>query len=167
MVFCKNTIVPENQQKGGHMKEEGSTKNIPLIGVWTLISFEVRREGEELSFPFGRDAKGLLIYTDVGRFSVQLMRSKRPNFLSGDQLKGTIKEINECFKGCISYFGRYEYDANGGFVLHHIEGSLFPNWEGTQKRFVEVFDKRVTVTTPPLIWGGKGLAVGALVWERL
>ncbi len=38
------------------MKEEGSTKAIPLIGVWKLISFEVRREGEEPSFPFGRDA---------------------------------------------------------------------------------------------------------------
>ena len=149
------------------MNEKSSTKDIPLIGVWKLISFEVRREGEEPSFPFGRDAKGLLIYTDVGRFSAQLMRSNRPKFVSGDQLKGTVEEIDACFKGCISYFGRYEYDANGGFVIHHIESSLFPNWEGIQKRFVKISDKRISVTTPPLIWGGKGVAIGAMIWERV
>ncbi len=148
------------------MKEEGSTKDTPLIGVWKLISFEVRREGEEPSFPFGRDAKGLLIYTDVGRFSAQLMRSNRPKFVSGDQLKGTVDEINECFKGCISYFGRYEFDAGGGFVIHHIESSLFPNWEGTQKRFVEISDKRIHLTTPPVMWNEK-MTVGAMIWERI
>ena len=149
------------------MEKDSSTKAIPLIGVWKLISFEVRREGEEPSFPFGIDAKGLLIYADGGRFSAQLMRSKRPKFVSGDQLKGTVEEINECFKGCISYFGRYEFDANGEFVIHYIESSLFPNWEGTQKRFVEISDKRISVTTPPLVWGGKGAAIGAMVWERV
>jgi hypothetical protein len=148
------------------MKEEISTKVISLIGVWKLISFEARREGEEPSLPFGIDAKGLLIYTDVGRFSAQLMRSNRPKFVSGDQLKGTVEEINECFKGCISYFGTYEYDANGGFVIHHIESSLFPNWEGTQKRFVEISDKRISLTTSPVMWDGK-MAIGAMVWERV
>ncbi len=148
------------------MEKDSFTEAIPLIGVWKLISFEVRREGENPSFPFGVDAKGLLIYTDVGRFSAQLMRSNRPQFVSGDQLKGTVEEINECFKGCISYFGRYEFDANGRFVIHHIESSLFPNWEGTQKRFVEISDKRMSLTTPPTVWGGKG-AIGAMIWERV
>ncbi len=80
------------------MEKDSSTKVIPLIGVWNLISFEARREGEEPSFPFGKDAKGLLIYTNVGRFSVQMMRPSRPKFVSGDQLKGTVEEIDECFK---------------------------------------------------------------------
>lgn len=148
------------------MKEETSTKAIPLIGVWKLISFEARREGEEPFFPFGRDAKGLVIYTDVGHFSVQMMRPNRPKFVSGDQLKGTVEEINECFKGCISYFGKYEFDANGGFVIHHIQSSLSPNWEEPQKRFVEISDKRISLTTPPVMWNEKK-AIGAMIWERL
>ena len=147
------------------MGKDSSTKAIPLIGVWKLISFEGRREGEEPFSPFGKDAKGLLIYTDVGRFSAQLMRSNRPKFFSGDQLKGTAEEINECFKGCISYFGRYEFDASGGFIIHHIESSLFPNWEGTQKRFVEISNKRMILTTPPTVWDGK-MGIGTLTWER-
>ena len=148
------------------MGKESSTKVIPLIGVWKLISFEAHREGEEPSFPFGKDAKGLLIYTDVGRFSVQMMRPNRPKFVSRDQLKGTVEEINECFKGCISYFGEYEFNATGGFVIHHIENSLFPNWEGTQKRFVEISDKRISLTTPPVMWNEK-MTIGAMIWERI
>ncbi len=148
------------------MKEENSTKVIPLIGVWKLISFEVRREGEEPSFPFGIDAKGLLIYTDVGRFSVQMMKASRPKFASGDQLKGTFEEVNQCFTGCISYFGRYEFDAVGKSVVHHIESSLFPNWEGTQKRFLEFSGNQMSLTTPPVMWNGK-MTVGAMVWERV
>ena len=116
------------------MEKNSSTKAIPLIGIWKLISFEARREGEEPSFPFGKDAKGLLIYTDVGRFSVQMMRANRPKFVSGDQLKGTVEEVSQCFTGCISYFGRYDFDANGGFIIHHIESSLFPNWGSSANR---------------------------------
>jgi len=148
------------------MGKESSTKVIPLVGVWKLISFDARKEGEDLSFPFGKDVKGLLIYTDVGLFSVQMMRPNRPKFVSGDQLKGTVEEIKECFTGCISYFGSYEFDPNGRFVIHHIDSSLFPNWEGTQKRFVEISDKRMSLTTPPVVWGGKGV-VGAMIWERV
>lgn len=66
------------------MEKDSSTKAIPLIGVWKLISFEGRYEGEEPFPPFGKDVKGLLIYTDVRRFSAQLMRSNRPKFVSGD-----------------------------------------------------------------------------------
>jgi hypothetical protein len=148
------------------MKEETSTKLFPLIGVWKLISFEARREGEEPSFPFGKDAKGLLIYTDVGSFSVQMMRSIRPKFVSGDQLKGTVEEIKECFTGCISYFGTYEFNAPEGFVIHNIESSLFPNWEGTLKRFVEISDKRLILTTPPVMWNEK-MIIGVNSFERI
>jgi hypothetical protein len=148
------------------MEKDYSTKPILLIGRWKLISFEARREGEEPSFPFGKDAKGLLIYTDVGRFSVQMMRANRPKFASGDQLKGTVGEVNHCFTGCISYFGRYEFDATGRFVIHHIESSLFPNWEGTQKRFLEFSGSQMSLMTPPVMWNGK-MTVGAMVWERI
>ena len=146
------------------MEKDSLNNTAPLIGVWKVISFEARREGEEPSF--GVDAKGLFIYTDVGRFSVQMMRANRPKFVSGDQLKGTVEEVSQCFTGCISYFGSYEFDANGGFVIHHIESSLFPNWEGTQKRFIEFSGSQMSLKTPPVMWNGK-MVVGAMIWERI
>jgi len=82
--------------------------------------------------------------------------------------KGTPEEIKANYEGVISYFGPYEFDAEEGFVLHHVEGSLFPNWEGqAQKRFFELSGNRLTLSTPPTLWGGGGEIVAVLTWERI
>lgn len=150
--------------------EKNLTENpVPIIGAWELVSFEIRKENGEVIYPFGEDAQGSIIYTELGRFSVQLMRTNRPRFVSGDQMKGTVEEIEASYKGCISYYGSFEVDHEGGFVVHHVEGSLFPNWEGQGlKRYFELsVSNRLKLTTPPTLWGGGGEIVGILEWERI
>lgn len=141
---------------------------VPIIGVWKLISFEIRRDSGEVIYPFGEDAKGILIYTVKGLYSVQLTRTDRPHFVSGDQMKGTTEEIKANYEGCIAYYGPYEFDHEGRFVMHYVDGSLFPNWEGQgQKRYFELSGNRLTLTTPPLLWGGGGEIVAVVLWERI
>lgn len=141
---------------------------VPIIGVWKLVSFAIRTDKGAVIYPFGEDAQGSIMYTASGRFSVQLRRSNRPQFASGDQLKGTVEEIEANYKGYLSYYGSYDFDPNGGFVVHHVEGSLFPNWEGQGlKRYCELSANRLKLTTPPTLWGGKGEIIGTLVWERI
>lgn len=80
---------------------------------------------------------------------------------------GTIAEIEAVYKGFISYYGHYEFDRAGGFVVHHVGRSLFPNWEGQpQKRFLVLSGNLLKLSTPPTLWGG-GEMVGVLLWERL
>lgn len=149
---------------GKHLTENP----VPIIGVWKLVSFEIRKDSGEVIYPFGEDAKGILIYSESGLYSVQLTRTDRPHFVSGDQMKGTIEEIKDNYEGCISYFGPYEFDHEGGFVLHHVEGSLFPNWEGGyQKRYFDLSGNWLTLSTPPLLWGGGGEIVAVVQWERI
>ena len=82
-------------------------------------------------------------------------------------MNGTDDEIAASFKGCISYYGSYEMDENGGFVAHKVEGSMFPNWEGgIQKRFYEFSEDQLKLSSPPTLWGG-GQIVGVLVWKRI
>lgn len=139
----------------------------PIVGAWKLVSFEVQKPDGEVTYPFGQDAQGSIIYTESGRFSAQLFRPYRPEFAAGDQMKGTDREIKANYEGFISYFGPYEFDAAGGFVIHHVEGSLFPNWQGQpQKRFLDLDGNRLTLSTPPTVWGG-GKVVAVLVWERM
>jgi hypothetical protein len=139
-----------------------------IIGAWRLISFEIERDDGTVIRPFGADAQGSIIYTDSGRFSVQVMRRGRPSFAAGDQMRGTPDEIEASYKGCISYYGSFKLDAEGRFVAHQVEGSLFPNWEGEgQKRFFEFSGDRLKLSTPPTLWGGGGEVVGVLVWERI
>jgi len=141
-------------------------ERIPIIGAWKLISFQIKKENGVV-YPFGKNAQGSLIYTESGRVSAQVMRPDRPQFASGDQMKGTKEEIKLNFEGFVSYYGSYEFDRKKGLVIHYMEGSLFPNWEGQrQKRFFELSGNRLKLSTPPTLWGG-GEAVGVLIWERI
>ena len=150
------------------MEKNLSENAPPIVGAWKLISFEIRTTDGGLTYPFGKSAHGSIIYTGSGRFSAQVMRPDRPRFASGDQLKGTADEIKSNYEGFLSYFGSYEFDAQGSFIIHHVEGSLFPNWEGgPQKRFFELKGNRLKLSTPPTLWGGGGEIVGVLVWERI
>jgi hypothetical protein len=83
-----------------------------------------------VTYPFGEDPTGLGIYTDTGLFSGQVMRRGRPRLASGDQSQGTAEEFEAACTGVISYYGAYELDSENGFAVHHVEASLFPNWEG-------------------------------------
>jgi hypothetical protein len=138
-----------------------------IVGAWRLISFKMENDNGEVVHPFGTDAQGSIIYTDTGRISAQVMRRDRPVFAANDQIKGKPEEIEANYKGCISYFGSYKLDCDGGYIVHHVESSLFPNWEGDdQKRFYEFAGNRLTLSTPPMQWGG-GQVVAVLVWERI
>jgi len=138
-----------------------------IVGAWELISFKIQKENGEVIYPFGKNARGSIIYTDSGRFSAQFMRPDRPKFTSGDQMKGTSEEIKANYEGFVSYYGSYEFDKEKGFIIHHVEGSLFPNWEGQGlKRFFELSGNRLRLSTPPTLWGGGG-NVATLIWERV
>jgi hypothetical protein len=140
---------------------------MPIIGAWSLVTFEFRKEDGKVVYPYGREALGSLIYTESGRYSAQLMRKDRPRFAIGDQLQGTPDEINANYKGSISYFGAYEIDVENGVIIHHVESSIFPNMEGTdQKRFFELSEDRLQLTTPPIKLDGEK-AVGVLLWQRI
>jgi hypothetical protein len=137
-----------------------------FIGTWNLVSSEFRRSGAEVTYPMGRNASGMLMYDANGHMSVQIIRADRPSFASGDQLKGTPEEIKSAFEGSVAYFGTYEADEKKGTVTHHVEGSSFPNWERTdQIRFFEFYENRLTLSTPPMSFGGEQVTA-LLVWER-
>ena len=149
------------------MQDKGENRNVPIIGAWRLISFQIERSDGEVLHPFGEDALGSIIYTESGRFSAQVMRRSRPSFAVADQTKGTPDEIKANYEGVVSYFGPYEFNGQDGYVTHHVEGSLFPNWEGEgQKRFFELIGDRLRLSTAPMVWGG-GEMVAVLLWERI
>lgn len=138
-----------------------------FVGVWKLLSFEFRKDDGETTYPFGEQVQGQIIYTESGRYSGQLMRVGRPRFALPDQLRGTSAEIEASYKGCISYFGSYEVDHENGFIIHRVEGSLFPNMEGSnQIRLFDLAGDHLQLTTPPFRLDGEQ-AIGILHWKRI
>ena len=137
-----------------------------FIGAWTLTFAEYRFANGTVNAIYGNHPTGMLIYDADGHVSIQIMRRDRPRFAKNDRLGGTPDETKTAFEGYLAYFGTYTVDETKQTVTHHLEGSLLPNWVGSdQVRFYELTAERLTLKTPPLMIGGQA-AVGHLIWER-
>jgi hypothetical protein len=145
---------------------ENPERKNPLTGTWRLKSCEVRTTtpANEVTYPFGRDAKGYLIMTPDGYWSVSIMSVNRPQFSSGDVLEGTTQEKVSAAEGYLSYAGRY--DIQGNKIVVHTEVSFFPNWVGSdQERFFEHRGNTLELGSSPLLVHGRQ-QTPHLIWER-
>lgn len=137
----------------------------PFVGTWRLVSLELRRADGQVSYPFGQDAVGYIMYSQDGYMSVAFMSANRQKFAAGDILRGTVEEKVAAADTFVSYCGRYE--IQGDRVIHHIEVSFFPNWIGVnQERFYSLDGDTLSLFTPPLLLGGLQ-QVAYLVWQRV
>ena len=80
--------------------------------------------------PYGEEPRGLLMYDGRGSFSGQIMARGRPDFATGNLLKGTADEVRAAFEGYVAYYGSYTLDESGELMIHQVEGSFLPNWIG-------------------------------------
>jgi hypothetical protein len=118
--------------KNGTTVHNEQTKNL-FIGTWKFISLVGKNSEGEILHPYGKDLYGRLMYDSNGNMSVFLMRPDRPKFAAGDIYKGTPEEIKFAYENFDAYCGTYKIDKDNGTVTHHIEGSRFPNWEGSDQ----------------------------------
>jgi hypothetical protein len=138
-----------------------------LVGTWRLVSSEFRTSAGAVIHPLGEDAQGLCLISAEGYLAGQLMRRDRPAFAGGDQASGTPEEVRAAMEGYVAYYGPFELDPEGRRLVTRVEGSLFPNWLGSeQERFYRFEGDRMTLTTPPMALGDEEFH-GVLVWERL
>ena len=142
------------------------TTNAPICGTWRLESVTIQTNADALH-PMGDNPIGTLIYTNEGRYSVQLFPEGRTPCAADDLMGSTPEEIVANAGRVVSYFGHYTFHPKVGYVIHNIEGSLFPNWEGqAHKRYFTIEDNRLTLKSEPMSLGGES-AVAVIVWEKL
>lgn len=135
-----------------------------FVGAWRLLSLEARTSTGDVSYPYGQDAAGYLLYSREGYMSVSVMQARRANFASSDALEAPADEKLAAFDTYSSYSGRYE--VHGQKVIHHVEISLFPNWSGkAQERFFAFSGDQLTLAAPPIRIGGVDQKLLA-IWQR-
>ena len=135
-----------------------------FVGTWKLVSLETRGENGKVTYPFGKDALGYIMYSADGYVSVTIFPKNRRRFNTQDILGGTIEEKVAAAESYISYFGRYEVMQDS--VIHHVEASFFPNWVGVdQERFYRFDGNRLTLSTAPMLVNGKRQTVH-LIWDK-
>ena len=136
-----------------------------FVGAWRLLSLEARSSMGDVSYPYGEDAAGYLLYASEGYMSVSIMQAGRASFASPDAQKAPAEEKAAAFDTYSSYSGRYE--VRGQKVIHHVEISSFPNWTGKeQERFFAFSGDRLTLSAPPMRIGGVEQNLAA-IWQRL
>src|SRR5271166_1326669 len=120
------------------MAQQKSLKE-QLVGTWMLLLISTKLpNGDPV---WGSNPIGLLIFTDNGVYSLQVMRSDRPKFASNNRVQGTPEENKAAVQGSISSFGIYTVDeANKTFTVRYL-GSTFPNRQGIEETWPVVINR--------------------------
>lgn len=140
-----------------------------LVGTWKLVSIEERRaDGQRVTpLDYGPDPVGLLIYDATGHMSAHAMRRGRAQLPSDDVHLVPPEQAKAAFVGYNGYFGTYEVDQGAGVVIHHVEGSLIPNWEGNpQRRRFTLSGDKLILEPPPFDAAGEK-HTRRLTWQRI
>ena len=117
-----------------------------LVGTRTLVSITVEYDGKKTDF-FGANPQGQLTFEPNGRFSVIILRSDIPNFATNSRDAGSSEENKAVVQGSIAYFGTYSGSEAGNVIKYHIDGSTYPNWQGTdQERLFKLSGDELTLT---------------------
>jgi hypothetical protein len=139
----------------------------PFYGAWRLASNSFRDAAGQLTYPFGRDCRGLLVYDRSGMMSVQMIRADRPRFPSEDIHGLDETTLRAAFEGLNCYFGRFEVDVARQVLIHHVEAATLPNRFGSrQERHYVLGDGTLLLRSPPRLLGGRELT-GELLWQRV
>jgi hypothetical protein len=138
-----------------------------FIGLWDLKFWHCFIDGQKHNSPFGEKPKGSLLYTKDGMMSAFLRKEERINFEHSNLLKGSMEEKINAVDSFLSYMGRFT--INNQFIIHHVEHSLLPNWQGNDLNREYSFsnnDKLLTLTTPLIKTSKNKIVSNILVWTR-
>jgi hypothetical protein len=137
-----------------------------IRGAWELVSYTTEDDqGGPVDYPLGADAVGLIIYTNDGYMSAQLMRPDRPDYDQPDTAGGTAAQHAAAAAGYLAYSGPYAVDEATGIVHHEVVVSLLPNWLGTvQLRHSNRKVDRLTLAADTPLNGR--VIRSTLVWAR-
>jgi hypothetical protein len=136
-----------------------------LVGTWTVVSQYTVSPAGKREESYGEKPIGRLTFDAAGRFSYILFDPARPKFASRDKNHGTPEEYAAIVQGGQAYFGTYSINDANDRLTYHIEGSLEPSWQGTDRTGVSV-----TLVNDELKYNATTPATGVTayqVWKRL
>lgn len=139
-----------------------------FVGTWKMVSVEERKPNGEIVEPrYGARPSGYIMYDATGHVAVQIMKPGRTRFTSDDAAQATAAEAKAAFDGYGAYFGTYEINETEGYVIHHVEGSVFPNYVGSdQKRGFELSGDQLILKPPARQVGGEQHTT-RVTWQRV
>ncbi len=96
-----------------------------LLGSWELIEWRIEySEGRPPSWPFGKDAVGLLMYAPDGWMSATMSKAQRAALQDGSAMKPDEASKARSFGEYLAYCGTWS--LSGSTVSHDVRMSMNP-----------------------------------------
>jgi Lipocalin-like domain len=136
----------------------------PIVGTWYLIAFtEEDIQSRALTYPFGKQARAIVIYTADGHVATIFAAADRKPPATA---QASDQDAIGLYRSMIAFAGRYE--LIGDRLLYHPEISWNEAWNGTrQERLFQINGDHLEVRSMPTVSTLTGTeTVFSLVWER-
>ena len=133
-----------------------------IIGGWELVVWTMKDEQNNIHYPFGENASGIIMYTPDGYMSANIIADDKKNLISeGVSLESMLKG-----KGAyLSYSGTYTlYDSR---VVHHVRISLIPEWIGGDQERNMKFKNNSLILSSELVLEDGTVQLHSLKWSRV
>lgn len=141
-----------------------SVSEIDLIGAWSLVYWRIEYSIERITFPFGEDAEGLLVYSDEGWMSACISSSNRDESDRTNMRLVSMKQQAQAFSSYFSYAGRF--DVADETVTHHVQIALNQSMVGTsQQRRIHLRGDKLLLSASEETGPGE-CRHHALLWRR-
>src|SRR5258705_6563639 len=115
------------------MAMQAFSQSRSLVGSWRLTAAEkILPDGSQVA-DYGTAPRGIAIFTADGHYVVEIFRSDRIKFASGDRAKGTPEEYKDAILSASCHFGTYTVALAKGTITFHIERASYPNWDETTR----------------------------------
>ena len=150
-----------------------------LLGAWELLEYCTYLPSDESDkkYPAGKDAKGIIMYTEDGYMSAQVQDPGQKTF-GEDRGAGTESEWAELAHRFTAYTGRFnlhEAGDEGGrpILVHHADISNMPYLCGNeQRRLIEIVGegdgrRLVLRTEQPVSQNSKEVRSARVTWRRM
>jgi len=133
-----------------------------FLGTWTLVSAENLQPSGELLHPYGTHPSGRLVYQSGGYMSAQVSVGNPSRLASDNFDQASAEEASTAWRNYIGYWGTFTVDAVKNTVVHHVAGSSFANWIGTDQVRNFHFDERGHLVLSTETPAGRYI----LTWQR-
>jgi hypothetical protein len=108
----------------------------PFIGTWKLISWENTNADGTVTYPYGKNPVGYILYTEDGYMAAEIMNPNRrqsdPDFPLEPAFAQTLNNNDRlmAYETYLSYCGSYSYSLEERTITHHVKTGLIPSWSG-------------------------------------
>jgi hypothetical protein len=145
-----------------------------LLGTWHLRRWQIRYgDGRAVTYPYGANANGLILYTSDGFMSACIATDNRPLLGSASVRSAPQSQQVAAFATYFQYAGRFSVQAapaspSGWQVVHHVSHSLNPNFVGTEqvRNMVWGADGSLTLSASDTVPGSEVARHHELQWSR-